>query len=171
MLCRSRAWPAGCIRTRCCHRNTSQLDQAVCHRVTRHTDCHRIQPAGRSVRHNVTFRKYHGQRSRPECLRQLSSRLRNVCHKRLQLFQTGNMRNQRVVGRATLGCVNLLCRSLIQCIRTKTINRLGRKCHQPAVTQNLRRLSQFLIFDLFCIFYFYQFCIHSFTFFAILHAT
>ena len=132
MLCRGRAWSAGSIGARCCHRNPSQFDQTVCHRVTWHTDCYRIQPAGRSVRHNVTFRKYHGKRSRPECLRQLPARLRNVRYKRFQFVQTGNMRNQWVVRRAALCCVNFLSRSLIQCIRAKTVNRLGRKCHQTA---------------------------------------
>ena len=54
-LCRARS--SGSVGTRCRDRNTCEIDQAICHRIHRHTDRNGIKTAGGSVRYDVLFRK------------------------------------------------------------------------------------------------------------------
>ena len=137
-LCRARS--SGSVGTRCRDRNTCEMDQTICHRIHRHTDRNGIKTAGGSVRYDVLFREDHGQRTRPVLFSQFPARLRDLLHDRRKFFHTGNMGDQRVVGRTSFCRVDLLCRFLIQRVGTKAVNGLRRERHETAVFQDLSRL-------------------------------
>ena len=139
---RRRAGPTRRIGAGGRYRYTGKPDERHGHRIAGHADRHGIQSSCRAIWNGVTLRKYHGQRSRPECLHQLPRRLRNLRHQRLQIRKIRDMCNQRIVRRSSFCCVYLLCRFLIEGIGPEPIHGLRRKCHQTALSQNLRRSLQ-----------------------------
>ena len=132
MLCGCRARPSGSIRARCRNVSAARIDHFSCDRIYRHPDSYRIQSSGGSVRHNITFVKYHCKRPRPVFFSNLYSLFRDFGNNFFQCFHIRDMNDQRVVRRSSFCGIYLLGRIFIQCICSQTIYGLCGKCNQTS---------------------------------------
>ena len=122
------------------HRHTRRLYNGAGHRMIRAADAHGVQPAGGAQGHAVPPGQDHGQRPRPEFLRQRVGRLRHIHAAALQPPGVRNVQDQGVVLRATLGLEDAAHRVLVQAVGSQTVHRLRGDPQQAAPPQYGRRL-------------------------------
>ena len=132
MLSSCGTWSSRQIGTRCRNIHARILYKPVCNRMAWHTDCNRIEPSRRSVRHNILFLKNHRERSRPECIRKLVRTVRYLTCEFVKCPYIRYMHDERIVARSSLGTVYPARRVLLQCISSEPVHRLRGKCHKPA---------------------------------------
>ena len=130
------AGPAGGIAAGRSHRDTGFPDDGQRHGMVGAPHAYCLQPAGGAQGHDVAAGQDHGQRSRPEALRQGVSHRRNVMAVQLQPVRTGDMEDQGIVLRTALCLKNMEDRCLVKGVGAQSIYRFGRDPQQPAVAEN-----------------------------------
>ena len=105
--------------------------------MRRNTDGNRFLPAGHNVVNVGRAWQNHGERSRPESLRQLVRRLRHLADPAMQEARGIQMNDDRVIGWPALRGEDLAYRRRVLRICPQPIDRFGRECDELAVAQGL----------------------------------
>ena len=109
------------VRRGCCQRKAAAFYYGSCGLVGRHSDTHCIKAAACDRGYNISFRKYHCQRSGPEALCTLISKLRNFGRKPFKLRHISYMNYERIVGRSALGFKYLSHSGFVKGIGSKAV--------------------------------------------------
>ena len=130
---------AGQICRRSRNGNSCKANHFPCHRMTGHTNGHRIQSPRCGPWDPRTFWQDHGHGSWPIGIRQGFGRRGNLGHQRFQLLPLADMNDQRVILGTAFGQIDPLNRLLQKCIGPQAIDRLGGQGHQFSLAQQLSR--------------------------------
>ena len=117
--------------------HSRKADDLPGHGIVRAADGHGGKSSGGAPGNTVPCGQYHGQRSRPEFLRQLIGRRRYVVAEQFDLLRAADVQNQGVVLWTTLGFKNFRHGSFVQTVCAQTVNRLRGDRHQLALTDQL----------------------------------
>ena len=136
------AGPAGGVARRGGHRHVGGRQNGPANRVGWTAHPHGVQPGGHHVGHHAFPPEHHGQRPRPEALRQGVGRVRNVPAVAFQPVRRGDVQNQRVVLGPPLGREDVAHGVRVQAIGPQAVHRLCGDAQQAAPAENLRRLRR-----------------------------
>ena len=151
VACRGGAGPPGGITAGGRHRHTGSLDDGPCHRMIRTAHTHRLKPAGSLQGNNLPPGQDHGQRPRPEPLRQTVGRLRYLPAVPLQPVRPRDVQDQGVVLGAALGLKDPAHRSGVQPVGPQAVHRLGGDAHQAAGAEQVRGGLDVLLGEALCL--------------------
>ncbi len=132
MLGRGRAGPGEGVRAGGGDGKPRRLDQRLGDDVGRHPNRDGIQASGDVIRHLGRPPKHKRQRPRPEDLRQLIGGLRHRVGQGCQLVDMRDVRDDRIVGRASLGDIDPVDGVGIQRIGPQPIDGFRREGDQTA---------------------------------------
>ena len=116
-------------------RHSRRINDGSCHRMRGHTDAHRVQPGRGAVGDHSGLFDHHGQRAGPEMLGHLVDRRGNVLCQPLQLLQSGDVNDQRIVLGAPLGFKDAQNGRLVQGVCRQTVHRFGGDSNHGALTK------------------------------------
>ena len=107
IFCHRRTGPSGPVGAGRRDKAAGGIDQRLRDPVAREADRHRVESPCCLLRDQVALFEDHGQRARPESLRKLLRLRRDLAHDQLYILESADMHDQRVVGRPSLGRVDL----------------------------------------------------------------
>ena len=129
------AGPPRGVAAGCGHGDAGRANDGQGHGMIGAADAHRVQAAGGAQGHVVPAGQDHGERPRPEPLRQGIGHRRDIAAVPLQPVGAGDMEDQRVVLGTALCLENMQHGVLVQRVGAETVHRLGGDAQQAAPPQ------------------------------------
>ena len=127
--------------------------------MIRHTDRYCIKSACHTIWYLIRFLQDYRHRSRPEMFHRTSCIVWNLFDQRFYHLHITYVKDQWIIRRSSLRCIDLLCRIRKESISSKTIDCLCWKCNKFACFDQLSCFFH-VLFAIFHIINFYKSCFH-----------